>query len=230
MFEKKKTKEELEKEKARNKMHKKAEKAKREQDERRKKAERILDADYVERRLTFERRRDEKKAAYRDGVIKSIRDEVLADEKETFTCKGIFEGKPCGQEVGLGNITCPRCGTLYCMYCGFMMPQGEDFTGKCPKCQGFQNFTPAKLVQTRIEDIPEEDRFWEGLNECPKCGASIQADWDECVICGAKLKTKMKSTPTSQETPTITSLKEKRKQELLKRRRKQKETGPKRGI
>ncbi|MHA1293623.1 MAG: hypothetical protein ACTSQJ_13270 [Promethearchaeota archaeon] len=222
MFEKKMTKEELEKEKLRKKLLKQAYKDKKMQDLKRKQAERILDKDFVERRLSFERRRDEKREAARDGKIAAITAEILADEKETFACK------VCGEEIGLGNITCPRCGSLYCMYCGFKMPDGEDFTGKCPKCGGFQNFTPAKLIQTRVEDIPEEERFWEGLSECPKCGAAIQPDWDSCVICGAKLEKKVQVSAKPQQERSISAIKEQRKKELMKRR--QKVTGPKRGI
>ena len=203
-------------------MQKVAQRYKKEQDLIRKKAERILDLDFVERRLAFERRHDEKKEAKRDGVLIAQQEALLKEEKETFPCA------VCGTEIGLGNITCPRCGSLYCMYCGSKMPDGEDFTGKCPRCLGFQNFTPAKLVQTRVEDIPAEERFWEQLSECPKCGGATQPEWDSCPICGAKLEAKV-ATPAPEER-TIASIKEKRKQELMKRRRQQKETGPKRGI
>lgn len=224
MFEKKKTKEEIEKEKLRKKMLKKAQKDKKEADRIKEQAERILDENYVERRLAFERKRDEKKTAFRDGVIKEMTDEILADEKETFACK------TCGTEIGLGNMQCPNCGQMYCPFCGYIL-HDKDFTGKCPKCGGFAaaGVTPAKLVQTTVEDIPEEDRFWEALSECPKCGAATQAEWDDCPICGAKLQ-KQAPKAEDKETPSIQSLKEKRKQELLQKRRKQKETGPKRGI
>jgi rubrerythrin len=224
MFEKQKTKEELEKEKARAKMQKKAERYKKEQDEIRRKAERILDKDFVERRLAFERRHDEKKMALRDARVQGLQDEILAGEKETFPCK------ICDLEIGLGNMQCPHCGQMYCPFCGNIL-EDKNFTGKCPRCGGFAagGITPAKLVQTRVEDIPEEDRFWEGLSECPKCGGSIQPDWDDCPLCGAKLETK-KVVEGPKEEKSIASIKEKRKQELLKRRRMQKETGPKRGI
>lgn len=229
MFKKKKSKEELEfekeKEKARKKLRKKAEKVKAAKEAKRRQAEKILDEDYVERQLTYVRKKDEKKAAKRDEYVKEIKEEVLADEKETFKCK------ICGEEIGLGNITCPHCGQLYCPFCGFFIDD-KDFTGKCPRCQGFvaAGVTPAKLVQTKVEDIPQEDRFWEGLNECPKCGASTQPDWDECPLCGAKLEKKARPEAQAIEEKTIASIKEKRKQELMKRRRQQKEKGPKRGI
>lgn len=223
MFKKEKEEDDKEKKKMEKKIRKKAMKVKKELDKKKKEAERILDMDYVERRLSFERKRDEKRSAYRDGVIHEMQEEILADQKDTFTCK------TCGQEIGLGNMQCPNCGALYCMYCGFKLPDGEEFTGKCPKCQGFQNVTPAKLVQTTIEDIPEEDRFWEALSECPKCGGAIQPDWDECPICGEKFKKKQAATGPK-ETPTIQSLKEKRKKELMERRRKNKKAEPKRGI
>lgn len=223
MFDKKKTKEDIEKEKARSKMKKQAEKAKKEQDLIKKRAERILDKDFVEKRLDFERKRDERKVTIRDTRITKMQDEILADEKETFACK------KCETEIGLGNITCPTCGQLYCQYCGQMLEMGDSFTGKCPKCGGFQNFTPAKLVQTRIEDIPEEERFWDALAECPKCGAAIQPEWDECVVCGAKLQVKKKGPAPETEEKTIASIKAQRKAEIAKRRRQEKE-GPKRGI
>ena len=223
MFEKKKTAEQLEKEKARAKMQKQAQKAKKEQDLARKRAERILDKDFVESRLEFERKKDQRKVAIRDNRIDKMEGEILADEKETFPCT------ICETEIGLGNITCPKCGQLYCQYCGQMLKMGDSFTGKCPKCQGFQNFTPAKLVQTRIEDIPEGERFWEALAECPKCGAAIQSEWDSCVICGAKLQAKKKGPEPEKEEKTIASIKAQRKAEIAKRRRQQKD-GPKRGI
>lgn len=225
LFAKRKSELDKEKEKERKKLQKKAEKIKAEQDARRKEAERILDLDFVERRLAYEKKRDDKKTASRDGYLEEMTKEVLADQKETLTCA------ICGEEIGLGNITCPRCGSLYCMYCGFKMPDGENFTGKCPRCGGFQNFTPAKLVQTRVEDIPQEDRFWEQLNECPKCGGATQPEWDECPLCGAKLETKVTAAPAaSKEEKTIASIKAQRKKELMERRRRAKETGPKRGI
>jgi len=224
LFEKKKTKEESEKEKARAKMKKKAEKYKKEQDLIKKRAERILDKDFVEKRLEFERKRDERKLLIRDGRIATIQQEILGDEKKTFPCK------ICQTEIGLGNITCPKCGQLYCQYCGQMLEMGDKFTGKCPKCGGFQNFTPAKLVQTTVEDIPEEERFWEEFPECPKCGAAVQQDWDDCVICGAKLEAKKEQAPAqAQEEKSIASIKAQRKAELAKRRR-QPQEGPKRGI
>lgn len=225
MFEKKKTKEDLEKEKERKKMQKVAEKIKAEQDLRKKRAERILDKDYVEKALDFERKKDEKHEAARDGKLMAIQQAVLGQDKKTFPCK------VCGEEIGLGNITCPRCGSLYCQYCGYKMPDGEDFTGKCPRCDGFANFTPAKLELTKVEDIPKEERFWEALDSCPKCGGSTQPDWDACPICGAKLQAKVAAAPVETQTPeekTLAQIKEQRKQELMKRR--QKEAGPKRGI
>ena len=226
MFEKKKSKEEIEKEKARAKLRKKAEKYKKEQDKIRQEAEKILDKDYVERRLAFERRHDEKKATLRDGRVQAIKEEILAGEKETFPCK------ICGEEIGLGNMQCPNCGQMYCPFCGYIL-EDKDFTGKCPRCGGFAagGVTPAKLVQTRVEDIPEEERFWEELGTCPKCGGAVQPDWDECPLCGAKLEHKKEvATTGATEEKTIKSIKEKRKQELMRRRRMQKEAGPKRGI
>ncbi len=225
MFEKKKSKEEIEKEKERAKMKKKAEKYKKEQDLIRQKAERILDKDFVERRLAFERKFDEKKLGLRDARVQAIQDEILADEKETFPCK------LCGQEIGLGNMQCPNCGQMYCPFCGYIL-EDKNFTGKCPRCDGFAagGITPANLVQTRVEDIPEEDRFWEQLKNCPKCGAATQAEWDDCPICGAKLERKKEVAAAPTEERTIASIKEQRKQELLKRRRMQKEAGPKKGI
>ena len=219
------TKEEIEKEKARAKMRKKAEKYKKEQDLIREKAERILDKDYVERRLAFERRQDERKATLRDGRVQQIENEILADVTDTFECK------ICHQQIGLGNMQCPHCGQMYCPFCGYIL-EDKDFTGKCPRCGGFAagGITPAKLVQTRVEDIPEEDRFWETLDTCPKCGGATQPDWDECPICGTKLEKKKEVELGPKEERTITSIKEQRKQELLKRRRLQKEAGPKRGI
>ncbi|MHA1146875.1 MAG: hypothetical protein ACTSR8_01365 [Promethearchaeota archaeon] len=222
MFKKEKSDLDKEKEKARKKLAKKAEKIKKEQDLKRKAAERILDKDFVERRLAFERKRDEKKSSLRDGLISEMEQEILADEKKTFTCK------ICHQEIGLGNMQCPHCGQMYCPFCGYILDD-KKFTGICPRCKGYAagGVTPAKLVQTRVEDIPEEDRFWEALNECPKCGGATQPDWDECPLCGAKLEAKV-ATAEIKEEKSIQSIKERRKQELMKRRGKA--TGPKRGI
>ncbi len=224
MFEKKKTKEEIEKDKERAKLQKKAEKMKKEQDLKKKQGERILDKNYVEGALQFERQRDEKRQAARDGIIAETEKQILSGEKKTFVCK------VCGAEVGLGNMQCSTCGTLYCVYCGFLVPNDESYTGVCPRCGGYQaaGVTPAKLVQTKIEDIPEEERFWEKLNECPACGAATQPDWTECAVCGKKLEAKV--APQPGEESTISSIKEKRKEELLKKRGAQKEAAPKRGI
>ncbi len=47
---------------------------------------------------------------------------------------------------------------------------------------------PAGTSQvSSIDDIPPEDRFWEGLPECPKCKAAVQPDWDACPFCGHKI-------------------------------------------
>ncbi|MGQ4872970.1 MAG: hypothetical protein ACP6IY_02745 [Promethearchaeia archaeon] len=222
MFKKEKSEFEKEKEKAQKKLLKKAKKIKKLEDLKRKQAEKILDKEYVQRRLAIERKRDEKKAALRDGYIAKVEQEVLADEKETFTCK------ICGEEIGLGNMQCPHCGQMYCPFCGYLLDD-KKFTGICPRCKGYVagGVTPAKLVITTVEDIPEEDRFWEQLDECPKCGGAIQPDWDECPLCGQKLERKKEAAPQAEE-KTIASLKEKRKQELLKKRRQQ--AAPKRGI
>jgi len=59
--------------------------------------------------------------------------------------------------------------------------------GLCPRCQRPPMFTPAELVITKVEDLPPEDRFWEDLPTCPKCGGAVQPDWNECPICNAKL-------------------------------------------
>ena len=224
MFKKKKDDFEKEKEKARAKLRKKAEKVKAKRDKKSKLAEKILDEEYVERRLEFERKKDKKFQTKRDTKIKEIRQEVLADEKDTFECK------VCGQEIGLGNMQCPSCGQMYCPFCGAFLDD-KDFSGKCPRCGGFVagGVTPAKLVQTRVEDIPEGDRFWEGLHNCPKCGGATQPDWDECPLCGAKLEKKVEKEEKPKEEKTIKSIKEKRKEELRKRRRRKK-SGPKRGI
>ena len=59
--------------------------------------------------------------------------------------------------------------------------------GLCPRCQRPPMYTPAELVITKVEDMAPEDRFWETLPTCPKCGATVQPDWPDCPICGAKL-------------------------------------------
>ena len=84
MFEKKKTKEELQKEKERAKLKKAAKSVVKEQEIKKKRAERILDKDFVEKRLGYERKKDEKKAGLRDTYIQEVKDEVLSGEKDVF--------------------------------------------------------------------------------------------------------------------------------------------------
>jgi rubrerythrin len=222
MFEKEKSERDKEIEKARKKMQKKAIKAQKEADMKRKEAEKILDKEYVEKALGWERKRDESFQVRRDTRIHEMEEEVLKDVGEKFECKA------CGTLIGLGNINCPNCGTLYCQYCGAMMDQLNP--GKCPKCGGIPNYMPAQLVLTKVEDIPEEERFWDQLDNCPKCGASIQPDWDQCPICGAKLERKIAPKEEGEEL-SIDALKKKRKAELEERRaRKRAKQEPKRGI
>ena len=148
--------------------------------------------------------------------------EITEGVAEKFICKA------CGAQIGLGNINCPGCGTLYCQYCGALMDQLNP--GKCPKCSGIPNYNPAQLVITKVEDIPEEERFWEALDGCPKCGGAIQEDWEKCPVCGAKLEPKVAPAEEGEEV-SIASLKEKRKVELEERRaRKRTKQEPKRGI
>jgi uncharacterized OB-fold protein len=56
-------------------------------------------------------------------------------------------------------------------------------------------YTPAELVITKVEDLPPEERFWENLPTCPKCGATVQPDWPDCPICGAKLSPTAAASP-----------------------------------
>ncbi len=223
MFEKEKSERDKEIEKARKKFQKKAMKAQKEADRKRKEAEKILDKDYVERALGWERKRDESFQVKRDIRIHEMEEEVLKDVGEKFECKA------CGTPIGLGNINCPNCGTLYCQYCGAMMDQLNP--GKCPKCGGIPNYTPAQLVITKVEDIPEEERFWDQLDNCQKCGGAIQPDWHKCPVCGADLEPKTKPKEGEDVAESLEELKKKRKAELEERRAKKRaKQEPKRGI
>ena len=73
MFEKKKSKEEIKKEKERAKLKKAAKGVVKEQELKKKRAERILDKDFVEKRLGYERAKDEKKAGMRDTYIQEVK-------------------------------------------------------------------------------------------------------------------------------------------------------------
>ncbi|MHA1822054.1 MAG: zinc-ribbon domain-containing protein, partial [Promethearchaeota archaeon] len=112
--------------------------------------------------------------------------EALGADIDHFKCK------VCGADVSLSNLTCPNCGQLYCQYCG--APLDMENPGVCPRCGGIPYYQPAELVITRVEDLPPEERFWEELPTCPKCGATVQPDWDSCPICGAKLSPSKKPT------------------------------------
>ncbi len=175
-FDNRKKKEEIQKE--RKKMKKKALKAQQEYEREKARAELIKNEDYVQKELTRVTTSMDKMRARRDWEIKSSLAHI-GGTGETFKCE------VCGGDVEWDNLTCPSCGTLYCQYCGAKMDQQNP--GQCPRCGGVPNYTPAPLVITTVESLPEEDRFWEELKECPKCGAAIQDDWDECPICNAKL-------------------------------------------
>ncbi|MCP4763317.1 MAG: hypothetical protein GY870_16200, partial [archaeon] len=103
-------------------------------------------------------------------------------------------------EVSLSNLTCPNCGALYCQYCGAAMDMMNP--SKCPRCGGAPYYTPAKLVLTKVEDLPPEERFWEELPNCPKCAAAVQNDWDDCPFCNTKLSRKPSMAPKKAEINT----------------------------
>jgi len=176
-----KEKKDVEKEKIMKKLRKHAIREQLKEDRKRKEAEKIKDDAYVQQKLAEEKMKDEMLMKKRDEIIKRNIGDLLKDIKH-FKCKA------CGSEVELENLTCPVCGQLYCQYCGAAMDMLNP--GVCPKCGGVPFYQPAELVLTRVEDIPPEERFWETLPECPKCGAAVQPDWPECPICGQKLEGK----------------------------------------
>jgi hypothetical protein len=149
-------------------------------DRKRKEAEKIKDEDYVQQKLAQERIKDEEAIRKRDQLVHRNLQAALGEEVTSFKCKY------CRAEVSLSNLTCPNCGHLYCQYCG--APMDMENPGKCPRCGGAPMYTPAELVVTRVEDVAPEDRFWEELPSCPKCGAAIQPDWDSCPFCNARFK------------------------------------------
>ncbi|GAB4304975.1 MAG: hypothetical protein Kow0069_00120 [Promethearchaeota archaeon] len=165
-------------EKKRKKLQKKAKRKQKEYDKKRKAAEMIKDEGYVQRELARQTMKMERARKKRDAEIQDTIAKV-GGPGESFQCE------VCGSQVEWDNLTCPSCGQLYCQYCG--APMDMENPAVCPRCQGVQNYTPAPMVITTVEQIPEEERFWEQLPECPKCNASVQPDWDECPLCGAKL-------------------------------------------
>ncbi|MBD3352542.1 MAG: hypothetical protein GF364_13725 [Candidatus Lokiarchaeota archaeon] len=177
MFKKNK-KDDKEKAKLKKKLRKHAIREQMKYDKKRKEAEKIKDEAYVQEKLAIERLKDEELMKKRDEVVKKNLAGLMKDIKD-FKCKA------CGNKVQLENLTCPMCGQLYCQYCGAKMDMMNP--GKCPKCGGVPMYQPAELVITKVEDIAPEDRFWEELPSCPKCGAAVQPDWAECPICGQKL-------------------------------------------
>ena len=169
------------KEKMRNKLLKHAKKVQKEADMKKQRAKLLRNEDYVNAKMEEERKRLSKfKEQQRRTIKKGMEDiDATKHELEAFNC---FE---CGAPVNMQNLTCPRCGQLYCQWCGAKMDMQNP--GLCPRCKRPPYYTPAQDVITKVEDLSQEERFWEELPECPKCGGAVQKEWDECPICGAKL-------------------------------------------
>ena len=180
-----------EKDKDRERLRKHAEKIQAEYDRKKREADKIKDENYVQAKLAQEKLKDEELLKKRDLIVHKNLKEALGADVDSFKCK------VCGAKVSLANLTCPQCGQLYCQYCGMQM--NMENPGTCPRCGGTPFYTPAELVITKVEDLPPEERFWEELPTCPKCGATVQADWDQCPICNTKLSPSQKSTAPAKE-------------------------------
>ncbi len=178
MFDKK---EDPEKAKMRAKLMKHAAKVQKEADMRKKKAQLLRNDDYVNAMMDQETQRmDQMKERQRKLIRKGMEDvDARKHELEAFNC---FE---CGAAVDMSNLTCPKCGQLYCQWCGAKMDMMNP--GLCPRCKRPPFYTPAADVITKVEDLAPEERFWEELPECPSCGGAVQPDWDQCPICGGAL-------------------------------------------
>jgi hypothetical protein len=189
MFDDKKNKKEMDKDRAVLRKH--AEKAQAEYDRKKKEADKIKDENYVQLKLAEEKLKDEELLKKRDFIVHKNLKEALGADVDSFKCK------VCGAQVSLTNLTCSDCGTLYCQYCGMQM--NMENPGTCPRCGGTPFYTPAELVITKVEDLPPEERFWEELPTCPKCGAAVQPDWDQCPVCNVKLSPSQKSSAPAKE-------------------------------
>lgn len=142
-------------------------------------SKRVLNKEYVRSQLAIQAEEDEKIKAKQDAMISKTMKQIKKTELSAFKC--IL----CGSWVDMQNLTCPKCGQLFCQWCGASMDMLNP--GICPRCQRPPMYTPAELVITTVESMAPEDRFWESLPTCPKCGGTVQPDWTECPICNAKL-------------------------------------------
>jgi rubrerythrin len=165
--------------KMREEIERKSLKAKEEWERRQREASKLLDKEYVQKQLAIGKVQDEMLEQRQQKLISKTMDQIKKTELHAFRCKN------CNTMVDMQNLTCPQCGQLYCQWCGSPMDMMNP--GLCPRCQRPPMFTPAELVITKVEDLPPEDRFWEELPTCKKCGAAVQPDWPQCPICNAKL-------------------------------------------
>lgn len=174
-----KKKEDPEKERLRKQLEAHSKIAQADHDRKVRQANRLLDNNYVEEQLMIQQAQKEKFDARQSEMIKKSMDQIKKTELKAFKCH------TCGSPVDMQNLTCTQCGQLYCQWCGAKMDMENP--GLCPRCQRPPMYTPAELVVTKVEDMAPEDRFWEALPTCPKCGGTVQPDWPDCPICGAKL-------------------------------------------
>ncbi len=159
----------------------------------RKEAKMIKNTEYVKNQLEIIKEEQRIKEAKMRKVLEKEKESLKDENKDTFECAG------CHRRISVSTLACPHCGQLHCQHCGAPLPMGDNFDGKCPRCEGYQNFETAELVVTKVEDIPPEERFWEELPPCPKCGAAVQSDWDECPFCNTKLGKGKKSRAVNME-------------------------------
>ena len=193
-------------------------------DRRKKKAQRLLDKNYVDAQMKIQEADRAVMEAKQTALIKKSMDEIKKTDLKAFKCKD------CGTMVDMQNLTCPMCGALYCQWCGAAMDMMNP--GLCPRCNRPPMYTPAELVVTKVEDMAPEDRFWEALPTCPKCGATVQADWPSCPICNSKLEGLVAAAPAEAQeaAPVETAPVEEPASDGKKKRRKKDKKKKKKGI
>ena len=167
-----------EKERMRKQLEAHAMKVQKEHDRKVAASKRLLDQNYVNQQMQIQQQQQAAFESRQNAMIQKSMEQIKKTELKSFKCG------ECGSAVDMQNLTCPNCGQLYCQWCGAKMDMMNP--GMCPRCNRPPFYTPAESVITKVEDIAPEDRFWEDLPTCPKCGAAIQPDWPDCPFCGAK--------------------------------------------
>lgn len=167
------------KEKLFKKIDENAKRAQLEYDQEKKRALKLIDPVYVRQKMAELTALQDEFEEKQKVLLEKNAKKIKYTELDAFPCF------TCGAPVDMKFLTCSRCGALYCQWCGAAMDMLDP--SRCPRCNNPPFYTPAELIITTVESIAPEDRFWEQLPLCPKCGASIQEDWTECPICLMRL-------------------------------------------